>query len=404
MNESRNRKIADRIRNIKRYISNKAQFRNNIVTGKLEYKSQTMPDFKEVDDYALNTMSVELAENNIKCSPSELKDILMSRLSPRYNPFTDFMENLPPWDGKTDHIEELASTVETSNQQLWSRAFKKWIVAMVASVLKDEVINHTALILTGTQGFGKSTWLQKLIPEQLQQYCYSGTIRIGDKDTLVLLSEKMLIIIDELAYLNNRQLNELKEIITKKDVQIRRAYGRFTERMPRRASFAGSVNDKELLTDTTGSRRFLCFTLEHQINNNHNVDMNLVYAQALALFKGGFQYWFDLKEIHELNLNNEEFRVRSIEEEYLLLTFERASKDQICKKMAAGEIMTELNRLHKLPISDAAKQRLGKALNVNHFEWTKSNGRKVYFVRFRDQEKEGYLSLIPEIDNKLEFN
>ena len=374
MTQTRTRQIAERIETIKKYINEKAQFRHNIVTGKLEYKSLQMPAYKEVDDYTLNTMSVELAERNIKCGPSELKDILMSRLSPRFNPFTDFIVNLPPWDGKKDYIEELASTVQTSNQQLWLKVFKKWIVAMVASVLKDEVINHTALILSGIQGLGKSTWLQKLIPEQLQQYCYSGTIRIGDKDTLVLLSEKMLIIIDELAYLNHRQLNELKEIITKKDVQLRRAYGRFTERMPRRASFAGSVNDKEVLTDTTGSRRFLCFTLEHQINNNHQVDLNMVYAQALALFKSGFQYWFDLKEIHELQLNNESFRIRSVEEEYLLLTFEPALEGQICQKLATAEILTILNSKYKLPISEASKQRLGKALKANHFISSKSNG------------------------------
>jgi len=403
MTQIRNRQIAERIETIKEYINAKAMFRNNIVTGKLEYKSQKMHDFREIDDYALNTMSVELAENNIKCSPSELKDILMSRLSPRHNPFTEFLENLPPWDGKTDYIEELASTVKTTNQQFWSKALKKWMVAMVTSVLNDKVINHTVLVLSGTQGFGKSTWLQNLIPEQLQQYCFSGTIKISDKDTLILLSEKMLIILDELAYLSQKQLNELKEIITKKDVQLRRAYGRFTERMPRRASFAGSGNDKEVLTDTTGSRRFLCFTLEHNINNNHQVDLNMVYAQALALYKSGFQYWFDLDEIGEINKNNEQYRIKSVEEEYLLLTFEPASKGQVCQRLATAEILTFLNNNYKLPISNSSQQRLGKALRANHFIPIRSGGKQLYLVRFRDREKEGYLSQIPSADNKLEM-
>lgn len=404
MSNNNQRHVANKIKTIKKHLNDKGMFRHNIVTGKLEYKTRQMPTFKEVDDYALNTISVELAEKNIRCSPSELKDILISRVSPRINPFADFFANLPSWDGKTDYIEELASTVNTSNQQLWKKAFKKWIVAMVASVLNDEIINHTALVLTGEQGFGKSTWLQKLIPEQLQGYCYAGTIKVGDKDTLVFLSEKMLIIIDELAYLNQKQLNELKEIITKKDVQMRRAYGRFTERMPRRASFAGSVNDKEVLTDTTGSRRFLCFTIENQINNSHNVDLKMVYAQALALFKkGGFQYWFDLNEIGEINQNNEQYRIKSIEEEYLLLTFEPVAKEQICQQLTASEILTKLNEIYRLPISEAAKQRLGKALKANKFLDVKSSGKKLYLVRFRDKEKEGYLSQIPLIDNKLNF-
>ena len=401
MTQNANNNVANRIQNIKRYLNEKALFRNNIVTGKLEYKSQKMHNFREIDDYALNTMSVELAEKNIKCSPSELKDILMSNISPRHNPFTEFYNTLPEWDRQTDYITMLASTVTTTNQELWVKVFKKWIVALVGSIKEDKVINHTVLVLAGIQGLGKSTWLYNLVPDPLKQYRYAGTIRLGDKDTLILLSEKMLIILDELSSLNLKQLNELKEVITKQDVQLRRAYGRFTESMPRRASFAGSVNDKEFLSDTTGSRRFLCFQVS--VIDQHHVDLNKVYAQALSLFNTGFQYWFDLPEIAELHKNNEQYRIQPAEEEYLLLTFEPASKGQNCQLLTTSEIMTRLNEMYRLPILNAAKQRLGKALKVNNFKSTKRNGRQVYMVRALDREKEGYLAQIPAVDNKLEM-
>lgn len=389
MTETHNRHIANRIENIKQYLNDKASFRNNIVTGKLEYKSQKMLNFIEVDEYALNTMSVELAEKNIRCSPSEMKDILLSHLSPRHNPFKEFLECLPAWDISRDYIGELASTVKTSNDVLWQTVFKKWIVALVGSIKEDKIINHTVLVLAGDQGIGKSTWLYNLAPESLKKYSYAGTIRIGEKDTLILLSEKMLIILDELGYLNSKQLNELKEIITKQDVQLRRAYGRFTERMPRRASFAGSVNEKELLTDTTGSRRFLCFEVSH-INVQHKVDLNQVYAQALALFNEKFQYWFDLQEIEVIQKNNEQYRIKSAEEQFLLSTFEPALKGQTCQYMTTSEILARLNELHRIPISNAAIQRLGKALRTNNFDSVKSHGRQLYIVRPVDIEKEGY--------------
>jgi hypothetical protein len=111
MTQTRTRQIAERIETIKKYINEKAQFRHNIVTGKLEYKSLQMPAYKEVDDYTLNTMSVELAERNIKCGPSELKDILMSRLSPRFNPITTYIVNLHPGTVKRITLRKLASTV-----------------------------------------------------------------------------------------------------------------------------------------------------------------------------------------------------------------------------------------------------------------------------------------------------
>ena len=39
---------------------------------------------------------------------------------------------------------------------------------MIASLLKDDVINHTVLVLAGPQGVGKSTWLYNIIPEELK--------------------------------------------------------------------------------------------------------------------------------------------------------------------------------------------------------------------------------------------
>ena len=54
---------------------------------------------------------------------------------------------------------------------------------------------------------------------------------------------------------------------------MRKAYGHNNENMPRRASFAGSVNTAQFLNDTTGSRRFLCFEVEH-IEYNHEIDIN----------------------------------------------------------------------------------------------------------------------------------
>jgi predicted P-loop ATPase len=387
-----NQKEANRIQQIKKYLNQYGSFRYNEVNGKLEHKRNDKTDFTELADYNLNSFFVGLGEKNIKCTPSQLKDILTSDFVPRYNPFTKFLEDLPPWDRKRDYIGELASTINTADQNLWANTFKKWLVALVGSMKVDNIINHTVLVLVGRQGLGKSTWLYNLVPDPLKKYCYAGTIKMGDKDTLILLSEKMLIVLDELAYLNGRQVNELKEVITKHDVQLRRAYGRFNETMPRRASFAGSVNDKEFLSDTTGSRRFLTFEVS-DIEYGNKVDLTMVYSQALALFNSNeFQYWFDLNEITEIQKNNEQYRINSIEEEYLLMTFEPASKEQKHKCMTTTEILTFFNQMYGVPISNATKLRLGKALKANKFETMTYRNRKAYRLKELDKEKENYLS------------
>jgi predicted P-loop ATPase len=84
---------------------------------------------------------------------------------------------------------------------------------------------------------------------------------------------------------------------------MRKAYGHNNETMPRRASFAGSVNTAQFLNDSTGSRRFLCFEVE-EIQYQHDVDINMIYAQALHLFNEGFRYWFDFPSSQERDKSN----------------------------------------------------------------------------------------------------
>lgn len=170
----------------------------------------------------------------------------------------------------------------TTKQELWRTCFKKWFVAMVACVLDEKQVNQTVIVFSGKQGLGKTTWIEKLMPNPLKEYIFSGTINPSNKDTLIHLAECMLINLDELENLNKTEIGTLKEIITKTHIRMRKAYGHNNENMPRRASFAGSVNTAQFLNDTTGSRRFLCFEVEH-IEYTHEIDINKVFSQALKL-------------------------------------------------------------------------------------------------------------------------
>ena len=75
--------------------------------------------------------------------------ILASKFMVEYDPYIEYTVNLPEYDVQTDYIEQLADTVATGNQVFWRRAFKKWFVAMAASWMQPEVVNHTALIMSG---------------------------------------------------------------------------------------------------------------------------------------------------------------------------------------------------------------------------------------------------------------
>lgn len=362
------------------FLSTRYVFRHNMVSGKLEFQYFGKKKWHVMNDFIENSMLRECLKGRIKTNLSSLRNLLYSDFCELYNPFEDYFYNLPSYDEKTDYILELANTITTTKQELWQECFKKWMVAMVGCVLDDKVINHTVIVFSGKQGLGKTTWVEKLVPRKLKEYLFSGTINPNNKDTLVQLSECMLINLDELENLNRSEIGSLKEIITKTQIRMRKAYGHNNETMPRRASFAGSVNTAQFLNDSTGSRRFLCFEVEN-IQYQHEINIDNVLSQALYLFKTGFRHWFDQEEIKNITENNEQYQLRSPEEELLLTWFEPCDRENATHYLNASQIAAKLAERAKITITDGTINKIGKALKKHNFTRLMRKGSPVYAVK-----------------------
>ena len=220
--------------------------------------------------------------------------------------------------------------------RLWRVCFKKWFVAMVASWMKDEVVNHQVLVLIGRQGIYKTTWLEHLIPPHLRAYaCKLANSNDLNKDERLRIAEFGLISLDEIDSMNNRELNQLKSVITATDVNERAAYAYTKERRVRLASFCASGNRRDFLTDITGNRRWLPFEVESIQNPFYTLlPYERMYAQAWALAQDPlFNYWFDLDEIEVLEEHNQHFRDESNEEQLLPILFDVPAEGR-------GEFMT----------------------------------------------------------------
>jgi len=392
------RKRIPAIDKVENFLLSKYRFRHNTITGCLEYhQSQqiTSPHpgkgrekgWGKMNDYIENSMLRELLKNKIKTNLSSLRNLLYSDFCELYNPFQSYFDSLPEWDQQTDHIARLADTITTTQQDLWRICFRKWVVAMVGCALDENAINQTVIVFTGKQGIGKTTWMEKLVPRELKQYLFSGTINPNNKDTLIHLAECILINLDELENLNRTEIGTLKELITKTHIRIRRAYGHNNETLPRTASFAGSVNTAQFLNDTTGSRRFLSFEVT-EIKYEHDVVLAEVYAQALFLFKSGFRFWFDREEISKINANNEQYQLRSPEEELLLTWFEAITPNtdgspsiSNLQYLTASQIAAKLAEKSRIPVSDGTVNKIGKALRKHGFQRVKKNHNYTYLVK-----------------------
>ena len=397
-------KVLSPLAKIESYLTTHYHFRYNIVTSKIEYRTAPVKPphaaaqpfslrgdplsrgdeatrFVPVTDYIENSLFRELLSNNLKCQLSSLRTLLHSDFCPRYDPFANYFNSLPPWDEETNYILDLANTVQTTNEKLWQECFKRWLVASVVSVLDSEVVNHTAIIFSGPQGIGKTTWMLNLCPSQLKNYIFSGTINPNNRDTLLQLSECMFINLDELENMTRSEIGTVKEIITKSAIRVRRAYGFHNESLVRRASFMGSVNTAQFLTDTTGSRRFLCFDVR-TIDYDVQIDISKVFSQAFALYKSGFKFWFDPEEAQEINRNNEQFLLYSPEEELLLANFSPISLSKARRFLTSSQIISEVseNSSCSLSLNLGSRIRMGLALKKNGFEKRKSNGLHLWAV------------------------
>ncbi|MFV0220714.1 DUF5906 domain-containing protein [Empedobacter falsenii] len=368
------------IERLEMFLNKRYNFRYNIVTGKLEYKKVRNQMYKPITDFVENSILREVLKAKVKCSIQGLRYLLMSDYVEQFDPFKEYFSTLPEINQEVDYITELANTITTTNQELWLECFKKWFVAMVACVTNEKVVNQTVIVFSGKQGIGKTTWMEKLVPKPLKDYLFSGTINPNNKDTLIHLAECMLINLDELENLNKTEIGSLKEIITKSHIRMRKAYGHNNETLPRRASFAGSVNTAQFLNDTTGSRRFLCFEVEY-IEYHHNVNLDNCYKQALHLIDDGFRYWFNNEEIKAINQNNEQYQIKSPEEELLLTWFEKADKETANAFLNATQIATRLAFFSNININSGTVNQLGKALKKHGFMRISKNGSYVYAVK-----------------------
>ena len=391
---------------IEAYLSTHYEFRYNTVLGRTEYHSKSNDDFVKIGRYEINTLRREIDNDiGIITSSDNLYSIIESSFSPRINPIQEYFKRLPLiyiGDGSScggscngsavlssfllKAIPDLASCLVVRNSQKWLPYLTKWLVAVIANAMDDrECRNHTCPVLTGEQGKFKTTFLDLLCPPALHGYSYTGKIYPQEKDTLTYIGQNLIVNIDDqLKALNKRDENELKNLITCPMVKYRMPYDKYVEEHPHLASFVASVNGNDFLTDPTGSRRFLPFeVLSIDIKRAKAISMDSVYAEAKALLKSGFRYWFDDDEIAELYRESEDFQVQTAEMELLLRCFEKPTEDENYLLMTTTEILTYLGIYTHQPL---LAKRMGEALKkAGYIKISKrrNGGNPIYVYKIR---------------------
>jgi predicted P-loop ATPase len=346
--------------------------RFNVVSNQIECRKKgTKEPFEIVSD---NDLIVELFENGFTRFKEEFKALIVSKHTPKYDPFIEYFEHLPKWNPATDpdHIEHLAGYVKTDNQKWFLKMFKKFLVRIVGQATNQIPFNKQCLTFVGKQNDGKTSFFDFLVPQDLRAYTKKH-FDFGSKDGKISLVQNFLINLDELASFDKKDLNnEFKSILSESTVKFRPLFQNTETAFQRKASFVASTNQYEFLTDETGNVRWLIFNvleIKHDYGKDKgyskNVNIDLVWGQAYHLLMNGFDYEMTKDEINQQEILNRSFLRKSAEMDAINQLYVPAkSDDENIEYKTAFEIQNELNSTYKQNFN---KHNIGRALQTLGF-------------------------------------
>ena len=320
------------VEDIQNFLMDRVLLRHNVITGRVEFRIPDTDNWQPISDRIVNSLWAELSATKT-VRVQDMYRVIESDFVPEFHPFRFYLEHLPPWNGE-DYILAMSVSVnvkgDVEEQLLFAEYLRKWLVGMVAGWVDDKVVNNVILVLIGEQGSYKTTWFNHLLPPELRQYFYTKTNaqRMG-RDDLLTLAQYGLVCCEELDTMRPSELNQLKAAVTMPSIDERAAYAHFHEHRKHIASFCGTGNNVQFLSDPTGNRRWLPFEVE-SITSPREVpfDYEGIYAQAYALYREGFRFWFSREEILKLAVHNRQFETPRLEEELVQLYFRPPGQDE----------------------------------------------------------------------------
>lgn len=346
------------------FMKRRYEFRFNQLTSQVECRQRNSFDFyfRPVDRRLMASITMNAQYEGLKLWDKDVVRYLNSDRVPLYQPVEEFLYGLPHWDGK-DHIGDLTKRVPCDNPH-WAQLFRRWFLSMVAHWrgMGKSHANSTSPILVGPQAYRKSTFCRLILPPCLQAY-YTDSIDFSRKrDAELYLNRFLLINMDEFDQIGITQQPFLKHILQKPVVNTRRPNASAVEELRRYASFIGTSNHKDLLTDTSGSRRYLGVEVTGVIDVVRPVDYEQLYAQAMAALYHNERYWFDEKEEAIMMEANQEFEQSPVIEQLFLVYYRVAEDDEEGEWMLAADILQRIQKASKMKFSPGQVNYFGRIL------------------------------------------
>ena len=321
--------------------------RENALSGVVEkaspppYAGASKGDWSDVDD---TEAAIWIARNYGFSPPSRNVMEVVNAIARKntYNPVHDYLESLK-WDGAERLRSMLPAYFGTEANAYTELVGVLWMTAAVVRIYRPGAKVDSVLILEGPQGIKKSSSLKMLAGD----WFMDTPIKIGHKETYETMRGMWIVELAELDSLNRAEASAAKAFFSSSEDRYRESYGRRAQTIKRHCVFAGTVNHRQYLRDSTENRRYWPVWCSRVDLDELKADRDQLWAEAVHRLKSNERWWPEGEEV-------ELFRVEQ-EKRYIGDAYENIIEEWLRKELAQKATMPQL---------------LGGALQLDKAKWT----------------------------------
>ena len=388
--EERQQAMLRPVHDMAQFVMENFEFRHNIVRDLYEYRRKGDSDgWKLVDNRQMNSINCRIQDDGeIFCLSSYVRQRVESDLAVDYHPVREYLSKVRgQWDGATDYIGDFARRISQSDY--CQRMVRIWLRAVVAQWLG--VGGHHAnsvmlLLVSQQQGLGKSTFFASMLPKEIADY-YTDDFNLKAKGNAYRkMVEFALVSLDEFEKIGQKKMPELKSMMQTTKPSFIGAYKKNFNHLPRIASFVGTTNERHVLTDRTGSRRFLVLEPDGFINAE-DISHDQLYAQLLhEVEEQHLPHWFTKEEEAEMERHNKEYYVLDAVERLFLQYFTIPEQEDEGVFMSGAEMIRELSKHSKKTMEHVTTNSFGRSMTRLGVKRVGRHDTDGYIVGIRDEE------------------